>query len=325
MKAGQRYGEVTGNIWSYAQRGDTTGVKAALARGVDANACNIAGWTPSHAAAAGGQVHILRLLIRHGGVDLTLRDRAGNQAAHQAALGGHAACLEELARAGADLSAVRLSGCKGAAARDLVAAATRKRTPRDADEPPVVGYARVQARSNAFFGPRRQPISCKIRREILKRKRRERHEKARDGAGAEKTDGDGDADGDVPGDGEGRADDPRASALGLERGYRDTVRAIKQNTKLSRGARRAKARADSSDAALAEAAAALALDAPEPDGTESDDASDDDAAAPAGASAFGLLADSEESDDDDAAAPAGASAFGLLADSESDDSDGAGA
>ena len=301
MKAGQRYSEVTGNIWSYAQRGDTTGVKAALARGVDANACNIAGWTPSHAAAAGGQVHILRLLIRHG-VDLTLRDRAGNQAAHQAALGGHAACLEELARAGADLSAVRLSGCKGAAARDLVAAATRKRTPRDADEPPVVGYARVQARSNAFFGPRRQPISCKIRREILKRKRRERHEKARDGAGAEKTDGDGDADGDVPGDGEGDADDPRASALGLERGYRETVRAIKQNTKLSRGARRAKARADSSDAALAEAAAALALDVPEPHGTEDDDASDDDAAAPAGASAFGLLAESESDDSDGASA-----------------------
>ena len=302
MKAGQRYSEVTGNIWSYAQRGDTTGVKAALARGVDANACNIAGWTPSHAAAAGGQVHILRLLIRHG-VDLTLRDRAGNQAAHQAALGGHAACLEELARAGADLSAVRLSGCKGAAARDLVAAATRKRAPRDADEPPVVGYARVQARSNAFFGPRRQPISCKIRREILKRKRRERHEKARDGAGAEKTDGDGDADGDVPGDGDDRADDPRASALGLERGYRETVRAIKQNTKLSRGARRAKARADSSDAALAEAAAALALD--EPDGTEDDDASDDDAAAPAGASAFGLLADSESDDSDGAGAEDG--------------------
>ena len=323
MKAGQRYGEVTGNIWSYAQRGDTTGVKAALARGVDANACNIAGWTPSHAAAAGGQVHILRLLIRHGGVDLTLRDRAGNQAAHQAALGGHAACLEELARAGADLSAVRLSGCKGAAARDLVAAATRKRTPRDADEPPVVGYARAQARSNAFFGPRRQPISCKIRREILKRKRRERHEKARDGAGAETTDGGVDADGDVPGDADDRADDPRASALGLERGYRDTVRAIKQNTKLSRGARRAKARADSSDAALAEAAAALALD--EPDGTEDDDASDDDAAAAAGASAFGLLADSD-SDSDDAAAAAGTSAFGLLADSEeSGDSDGAGA
>ena len=320
MKAGQRYSEVTGNIWSYAQRGDTTGVKAALARGVDANACNIAGWTPSHAAAAGGQVHILRLLIRHGGVDLTLRDRAGNQAAHQAALGGHAACLEELARAGADLSAVRLSGCKGAAARDLVAAATRKKAPRDADEAPVVGYARVQARSNAFFGPRRQPISCKIRREILKRKRRERHEKARDGAGAEKTDGDGDAEG----DGEGDADDPRASALGLERGYRETVRAIKQNTKLSRGARRAKARADSSDAALAEAAAALALDAPEPDETEDDDASDDDAAAAAGTSAFGLLADSDpDSDSDDAAAPAGASAFGLLVDSESDDSDGA--
>ena len=293
MKAGDLYSEVTGNIWSYARRGDVTGVKAALARGVDCNTVNIAGWSPCHAAASGGQVHILRLLIRHG-ADLSLRDRAGNQAVHQAALGGHVACLDELAKAGADLTAVRLSGCNGKAAREVVAAATRKKASQGgaSDEGGPVGYARVQAKSNAFFGPRRQPISCKIRREILKRKRRERHEsrQVRDAGAVDAADGDAQAEGDVQGD-------PRASALGLERGYQDTVRAIKQTTKLSRGARRAKAReaVDASDAALASAAAALALDAP-PEGDDDDDDDDDSAAAPRSASAFALLADSDEED-----------------------------
>ena len=52
-KAGDRYEVVTGNIWGYANRGDITGVKAALARGVDVDLVNTAGWTAAHAAAAG--------------------------------------------------------------------------------------------------------------------------------------------------------------------------------------------------------------------------------------------------------------------------------
>ena len=44
-KAGDRYELVTGNIWSYANRGDLTGLKAALARGVDVNLQNTVGWT----------------------------------------------------------------------------------------------------------------------------------------------------------------------------------------------------------------------------------------------------------------------------------------
>ena len=44
-KAGDRYEQVTGNIWSYANRGDLTGLKAALARGVDVNLQNTVGWT----------------------------------------------------------------------------------------------------------------------------------------------------------------------------------------------------------------------------------------------------------------------------------------
>ena len=58
-KAGQHYDTLTGNIWSYANRGDLTGVKAALSRGgIDVDSQNIAGWTPLHAAAAGGQIKV---------------------------------------------------------------------------------------------------------------------------------------------------------------------------------------------------------------------------------------------------------------------------
>lgn len=39
---------------------------------------------------------------------------------------------------------------------------------------PAVGYRRAQVRSNAFYGPRKTPISGKIKREILQRRRREK-------------------------------------------------------------------------------------------------------------------------------------------------------
>ena len=63
-KAGDRYDVISGNIWSYAHRGDLTGIKAALARGVDVNMKNTVGWTPAHAAAAGGHCKALRLHVR---------------------------------------------------------------------------------------------------------------------------------------------------------------------------------------------------------------------------------------------------------------------
>mmetsp|Transcript_21213 Transcript_21213/g.44822 ORF Transcript_21213/g.44822 Transcript_21213/m.44822 type:complete len:95 (+) Transcript_21213:438-722(+) len=40
-----------------------------------------------------------------------------------------------------------------------------------------VGYARKQARSTAFWGPRRTPISCAIKKKILKEKRKVKKEK----------------------------------------------------------------------------------------------------------------------------------------------------
>ena len=79
--AGARYEERTGNIWSYAHRGDLTGLKAALARGVDVNMSNTVGWTPAHSAAAGGQTKALRFLAK-AGADFDISDRGGDLPAH---------------------------------------------------------------------------------------------------------------------------------------------------------------------------------------------------------------------------------------------------
>lgn len=172
--AGDRYSEITGNIWSYAKRGDLTGVKAAILRNVSVDAVNTAGWTPLHAAASGGQIQVMRLLLKMR-ADVSVRDRGGNLAAHEAARGGQLQCLEVLREAGVDLSEIRLSQTKGAAVHALVAKATRDAAKRltgtDEAEEPVVGYARQKQKSCAFWGPRRTPISTKIKREILKKKR----------------------------------------------------------------------------------------------------------------------------------------------------------
>ena len=79
---------------------------------------------------------------------------------------------------------------KGKAARDELIKAYRmagRRTSRvdedggdDADseeEIAPVGYARKQAKSTAFWGPRRQPISTKIKKKIIKEKRLKKKEK----------------------------------------------------------------------------------------------------------------------------------------------------
>ena len=68
--------------------------------------------------------------------------------------------------------------------RELVLKAKRAATANDAssagqgnadDEAPVaVGYGRKQAKSTAFFGPRKTPISCKIKRNIQKQRRARR-------------------------------------------------------------------------------------------------------------------------------------------------------
>lgn len=184
-KAGDRYEERTGNIWSYSNRGDLTGLKAALARGVDVNILNTVGWTPTHAAAAGGQTSALRVLVK-AGADLTIADKGGNLPVHHAAKNGHMHSLKVLQDLGADVGKVRLSQVKGKGARDFVIAAHRKnnvevdgadRAEEEEENHVVVGYARKQAKSTAFWGPRRTPISCKIKKKILEDKRKVRNGK----------------------------------------------------------------------------------------------------------------------------------------------------
>jgi len=180
--AGDRYEQRTGNIWSYSHRGDITGLRAALSRGVCPNITNTVGWTPSHAAAAGGHTKALRLLAKSG-ADFTIADRGGNLPAHQAAKNGHVHALGVLSALGADITKVRLSQAKGKAARDFVIEAYSKAGKADSDEDDEadapVGYARKQAKSTAFWGPRRTPISTKIKKKIIKENRlKKKKEKA---------------------------------------------------------------------------------------------------------------------------------------------------
>lgn len=183
--AGARYEERTGNIWSYAHRGDMTGLKAALARGVDVNLSNTVGWTACHAAAAGGRTQVLRYLVTKAGAELDRTDRGGDLPVHHAAKHGHVHALRVLQELGGDVTKVRLSHTKGKAVRDFVVRAYRDARHDGTDDPTddaddaavKVGYARKQSRSTAFWGPRRTPSSGKIKKNILKNRRKLRKEK----------------------------------------------------------------------------------------------------------------------------------------------------
>lgn len=240
--AGQRYEERTGNIWSYAHRGDMTGLKAAVFRGVDVNMKNTAGWTACHAAAAGGQAKALRYLVKTCDADLRIPDRSGSLPVHQAAKNGHHHVLRILQQElGADLTEVRLSQARGKAVKDLLLEAYKRASKKakrreesavaaaaanadadddnnndyidrtepqddenvvhndnllaeelsdheendndndddDDDDVKEVGYARKQSRSTAMWGPRKTPISCKIKKKILKARRQRKKDKVK--------------------------------------------------------------------------------------------------------------------------------------------------
>lgn len=180
--AGDRYEERTGNIWSYSHRGDMTGLKAAVVRGVDVNMVNTVGWTACHAAAAGGQTKALRYLVKKMDADLTITDKGGNLAVHHAAKNGHVHALRTLQELGADVTKVRLSQAKGKATRELLTESYRKAGKCEMEDSydeivQAVGYARKQSKSTAFWGPRRTPISCAIKKKIIKDKRKIRKQK----------------------------------------------------------------------------------------------------------------------------------------------------
>jgi len=241
--AGDRYNTLTGNIWSYAHRGDLTGIRAALARGVDVNIVNTVGWTACHAAAAGGQTRVLRLLSRAGADIDSIRDKGGNLPVHQAAQNGHLKALQLLQELGADVSRVRLSHAKGKAVRDFVSNAYKKKNTRkstkegnyaenksddDLDKRHIndtaVGYGRRQSKSTAYWGPRKTPISCKIKKKILKEKRQIRKKKARERSPiAEVIQSEADVN-----------DNSQETEVKSNLGYLDTVQDVKRSIKQTR-------------------------------------------------------------------------------------------
>lgn len=177
--AGDRHEALTGNIWSYAHRGDLTGIKAALFRGVDVDLPNTVGWTALHAAAAGGHTKIIRFLLKHGARH-DIADHGGGLPAHQAAKNGHGLALEALGAAGADLTLVRLSHAKGNAVREILLEALRNAGKDSNEDDTAVGYSRRQSKSTAFWGPRKTPISGKIKKHILKQRRQKKIQKQQD-------------------------------------------------------------------------------------------------------------------------------------------------
>ena len=243
--AGERYTERTGNIWSYAHRNDMTGLRAALHRGVDVNLTNTVGWTACHAAAAGGSTKALRHLIAKHGADLTIADRGGSLPCHHAAKNGHVHALRLLQEFGDDITKVRLSQCKGKAVRDEVIQAYRKVNKNEydsADEDKIVGYERKQSKSTAFWGPRRTPISAKIKKKIIKSKRLKKKDKTKDGDG--NSDGDGGDHGDeddsisikMPDD--RNREDSRVLHDETELSYQKTVQLLKRNNQRSKKQKR---------------------------------------------------------------------------------------
>jgi hypothetical protein len=251
--AGERYEVRTGNIWSYCNRGDVTGLKAALSRGVDVNIVNTVGWTPSHSAAAGGKPNILRILVK-AGADLSIADKGGNMPVHQAAKNGHTHALKTLQELGADVTKVRLSQVKGKAARDFISAAYRHKASKgglldenclnpeeDENVASTVGYARKQSKSTAFWGPRRTPISAKIKKKILKDKRKERKLKMQEKRsmiqiiGQEKVDNaNKDDQEEQQQEGDGVVEKGRETMVVNELTYIETVQQIKRSKKLKR-------------------------------------------------------------------------------------------
>ena len=102
-KAGDQYELRTGNIWDYSYRDDVTTVTRLVDEGVSAELANKVGWTPLHAAAAGGAMRVISLLLQRG-VMSNPTCRAGRTPAMDAARAGHLSALKLLASKGASLT-----------------------------------------------------------------------------------------------------------------------------------------------------------------------------------------------------------------------------
>ena len=136
-KAGDQYEMRTGNIWNFANRDDVATVRRLLSEGVPADLTNKVGWTPLHAAAAGGAERVLTLLCQRG-VEIDPRCHAGRTPLMDAARHGHLACVKAVVKSGARVGLVDAAGlraldqAKGEAVRSWLS----QRTPGGAEAAP---------------------------------------------------------------------------------------------------------------------------------------------------------------------------------------------
>jgi hypothetical protein len=99
----------TGNIWNFANRDDVATVRRLLSEGVPADLTNKVGWTPLHAAAAGGAERVLTLLCQRG-VAVDPRCHAGRTPLMDAARHGHLACVKAVVKSGARIGLLDTAG-----------------------------------------------------------------------------------------------------------------------------------------------------------------------------------------------------------------------
>eukprot|EP00730_Choanoeca_flexa_P011886 TRINITY_DN2882_c0_g1_i2.p1 TRINITY_DN2882_c0_g1~~TRINITY_DN2882_c0_g1_i2.p1 ORF type:complete len:218 (+),score=63.38 TRINITY_DN2882_c0_g1_i2:27-680(+) len=96
-KAGDQYEHATGNIWNYANRGDTNELQRILSRGIDVNLKNKVGWTALHAACYGGRLKAVHFLLKNN-ANLEARDKAGRTPFLEAMRCGHFKVAQALAQ-----------------------------------------------------------------------------------------------------------------------------------------------------------------------------------------------------------------------------------
>ncbi|XP_037622637.1 serine/threonine-protein phosphatase 6 regulatory ankyrin repeat subunit C-like [Sebastes umbrosus] len=83
----------------------------AVSTGDDINSLDDNGRTCVHAAASGGNVDCLNLLLNSAVADLDVKDHLGRSPLHYAAANGNSQCTISLVRAGAEVNELDLTGC----------------------------------------------------------------------------------------------------------------------------------------------------------------------------------------------------------------------
>ncbi|KAF2354391.1 SH3 domain [Trinorchestia longiramus] len=85
-----------------ARRGNVSLVKECLAAGISSNALDKSGSSALHAAAQGGHLDCLMLILQTPGIEINLQNKLGDTPLHCAVSKGHDRVVQALLQAGAD-------------------------------------------------------------------------------------------------------------------------------------------------------------------------------------------------------------------------------